>query len=111
MILSTFLTLLTVSRVLGGQVPSINGIWGGVSSSISARQSANSAMAAVTTPGKLRVTENSGVCETTPGVYQASGYGDLTATESIWFWFFAARNNADTAPLVLWFNGGSVSHE
>ena len=22
--------------------------------------------------------------ETTPGVYQASGYGDLTATESIW---------------------------
>ena len=61
--------------------------------------------------------------ETTPGVFQASGYGDLTATESIWFvlcrilhpanhlyslrfWFFAARNNPDTAPLALWFNGG-----
>lgn len=63
------------------------------------------------------------VLETTPGVYQASGYGDLTATESIWcvvhqviqvdkfiarhrFWFFAARKNSDTAPLALWFNGG-----
>ena len=22
------------------------------------------------------------------------------------FWFFAARNNSDTAPLVTWFNGG-----
>ena len=44
--------------------------------------------------------------ETTPGVYQASGYGDLTSNESIWFWFFAARNNPDTAPLITWFNGG-----
>jgi carboxypeptidase C (cathepsin A) len=22
------------------------------------------------------------------------------------FWFFEARNNPDTAPLVVWFNGG-----
>ena len=62
--------------------------------------------------------------ETTPGVYQASGYGDLAANKSIWFvlhlgcfsisfinvtdrfWFFAARNNPDTAPLITWFNGG-----
>jgi Serine carboxypeptidase len=22
------------------------------------------------------------------------------------FWFFAARNNPDTAPLITWFNGG-----
>lgn len=36
------------------------------------------------TPGKLRVVENSGVCETTKGVYQASGYGDLSATSSTW---------------------------
>ena len=95
------------------------------------------------TPGKLRgVVESSGVCgwfvlsplynstsiisflETTPGVYQASGYGDLTETESIWckcfillrsavcpmtpisrFWL-AARKNPDTASLMLWFNGG-----
>lgn len=67
--------------------------------------------------------------ETTPGVFQASGYGDLTATESLWcncfyvskfhacfsskpfsrFWFFASRTNPDSAPLTLWFNGG-VSH-
>ena len=96
------------------------------------------------TPGKLRVVENSGICgrcilfvgavvtvvfmvsaETTPGVYQATGYGDLTANESIWFvlhyegplydsyehftdrfWFFAARNNPESAPLITWFNGG-----
>ncbi|KAL0566456.1 hypothetical protein V5O48_015558 [Marasmius crinis-equi] len=63
----------------------------------------------VTTPGALRVTQDSGVCETTPGVTQASGYGDLTATESIFFWYFAARNSPSTAPLSLWFNGGPGS--
>ena len=39
---------------------------------------------AARTPGKLRVTENSGVCETTKGVYQASGYGDIDENNSIW---------------------------
>jgi len=61
------------------------------------------------TPGKLRVVENSGVCETTPGVYQASGYGDIAANKSIWFWFFAARKNPDKAPLITWFSGGPGS--
>ena len=64
------------------------------------------------------------LAETTPHVYQASGYGDIAADKSIWFvalraslfdfyehsikrfWFFAARNNPDTAPLITWFNGG-----
>ena len=27
---------------------------------------------------------------------------------SLRFWFFEARENPDTAPLVLWFNGGYV---
>ena len=36
------------------------------------------------TPGKLRVIENSGVCETTKGVYQATGYGDLSTNSSVW---------------------------
>jgi hypothetical protein len=63
--------------------------------------------------------------ETTPHVHQASGYGDLASNKSIWFvflfgislcnsyhrptnrfWFFAARNNPDEAPLITWFNGG-----
>jgi hypothetical protein len=64
--------------------------------------------------------------ETTRGVYQASGYGDVNADKSIWFvpsnwvflcfyyypcftarfWFFAARTNPNTAPLITWFNGG-----
>ncbi|KAI0743602.1 serine carboxypeptidase [Daedaleopsis nitida] len=58
------------------------------------------------TPGKLRnVVENSGVCETTPGVYQASGYGDIASDGSIWFWFFEARHNPDTAPLTVWLQG------
>ncbi|KAJ8462143.1 hypothetical protein ONZ51_g11095 [Trametes cubensis] len=58
------------------------------------------------TPGQLRVVENSGVCETTPGVYQASGYGDLSSTKSMWFWFFESRNDPENAPLTLWLEGG-----
>lgn len=61
-------------------------------------------------PGQLRgVVEDSGICETTNGVHQASGYVDISEDGSIWFWFFAARNNPDTAPLALWFNGGPGS--
>lgn len=44
--------------------------------------------------------------ETTPGVYTASGYADLTPTQHMWFWFFAARNDPDDAPLTIWLNGG-----
>ncbi|KAI0270406.1 serine carboxypeptidase [Gloeopeniophorella convolvens] len=63
-----------------------------------------------TTSGKLRgVIENSGICETTPDVYQASGYGDIANNQSIWFWFFEARQSADEAPLVVWINGGPGS--
>ena len=82
----SLISLLSFWRsVLGGQIPNR------VSESVKR------------TPGKLRVVvENSGVCgwlvpslfynstcvmpflETTPGVYQASGYGDLTETESLW---------------------------
>ncbi|KAI0945691.1 hypothetical protein AcW1_001853 [Taiwanofungus camphoratus] len=59
--------------------------------------------------GNLNITENSGVCETTPGVYQASGYANITtqfSVGSMWFWFFEARYNPDTAPFTLWINGG-----
>ncbi|KAA1476177.1 serine carboxypeptidase [Dentipellis sp. KUC8613] len=100
--------------VAGRQVPVVEGVLGGVATL--PRKSAPQTLVADAsdasskpTPGKLRVTENSGVCETTPGVYQASGYGDLTSSESVWFWFFEARNNPDTAPLVTWFNGGPGS--
>ncbi|KAF8802183.1 serine carboxypeptidase [Phlegmacium glaucopus] len=102
--------------VLGGQIPKINGVYGDVPSavlfaadSVIAQKKVLVESTIKTTQGKLQVVENSGICETTPGVYQASGYGDLTKTESLWFWFFAARKNPESAPLVLWFNGGPGS--
>ncbi|KAI0945689.1 hypothetical protein AcW1_001851 [Taiwanofungus camphoratus] len=104
------LAALPVVPVLGGQVPVVDGVLGGVRTSrTQAVGTASQVSASATTPGKLRVTENSGVCETTPGVYQASGYGDIASNESIWFWFFEARNNPDTAPLTIWLNGGPGS--
>jgi carboxypeptidase C (cathepsin A) len=61
--------------------------------------------------------------ETTPGIYQASGYADLNTNEHMWlvaleqliqkahsfslkFWFFEAREDPDNAPLAIWINGG-----
>ncbi|KAF8960015.1 serine carboxypeptidase [Flammula alnicola] len=93
------------------QIPVVGGILGGVPHSVPVADldKTQSLLASNTTPGKLRIVEQSGICETTHGVYQASGYGDLTSTDSIWFWFFAARNSPDSAPLTLWFNGGPGS--
>ncbi|KAI0634438.1 alpha/beta-hydrolase [Trametes polyzona] len=54
----------------------------------------------------LRFVRNSGVCETTPGVEQISGYLDVGTNMSMWFWFFEARHNPETAPFTLWLNGG-----
>ncbi|KAF8500344.1 alpha/beta-hydrolase [Russula emetica] len=112
---STFVALFALPALInGGQIPVIDGVIGGVSSpgahnfkNLAGAVSSNTSTPL--TPGKLRVVENSGVCETTPGVYQASGYGDLAANKSIWFWFFAARQNPDSAPLITWFNGGPGS--
>ena len=106
--LTSLLAILPVSTVLGGQIPVVNGVVGGVGSRPLSEDGTDplGVLPVARTPGKLRVTENSGVCETTEGVYQASGYGDLTSNESIFFWFFEARNNPDTAPLSVWLNGG-----
>ncbi|KAL5508781.1 hypothetical protein ACEPAG_4760 [Sanghuangporus baumii] len=57
---------------------------------------------------KLRFVRDSGVCETTPGVGQISGYIDIGPNMSMWFWFFEARHNPKTAPFTLWLNGGPV---
>ncbi len=80
-----------LSQVLAGQVPVHNGVIGGVPEASTRVISSAGVLAATgdgtavqTTPGKLRVVENSGVCETTPSVYQASGYGDLTTDQSLW---------------------------
>ncbi|TVY19573.1 Carboxypeptidase S1 [Lachnellula arida] len=50
--------------------------------------------------------KNSGICETTPGVNQYSGYFSVGKNMSMWFWFFEARNDSKSAPLALWLNGG-----
>ena len=50
-----------------------------------------------------------GACETTPGVNSFSGYIDLDEITHMFFWFFEARNNPDTAPTTLWLNGGPGS--
>ncbi|KIM60463.1 hypothetical protein SCLCIDRAFT_1216729 [Scleroderma citrinum Foug A] len=54
----------------------------------------------------LRYVMNSGICETTPGVTQYSGYITVGKNMSMWFWFFEARNSPETAPFTLWLNGG-----
>ncbi|KAJ6599973.1 alpha/beta-hydrolase [Mycena vulgaris] len=54
----------------------------------------------------LTYVKDSGICETTPGVGQMSGYIEVANDASLWFWFFEARNSPDTAPLTLWLNGG-----
>ncbi|KAJ4413605.1 hypothetical protein N0V82_008427 [Gnomoniopsis sp. IMI 355080] len=58
----------------------------------------------------LAYVENSGICETTEGVTTYSGYLDAdlnsASTMHMWYWFFSARNDASSAPLVLWLNGG-----
>ncbi|KAK0460685.1 alpha/beta-hydrolase [Desarmillaria tabescens] len=55
---------------------------------------------------QLRYVEDSGVCETTAGVHQVSGYIDVGTNMSMWFWFFEARESPETAPFTLWLNGG-----
>jgi len=58
------------------------------------------------TSSKLSYVIDSGVCETTPGVKQYSGYFSVGTKINMWFWFFEARHDPHTAPLALWLNGG-----
>ncbi|KAH7262819.1 putative carboxypeptidase S1 [Fusarium tricinctum] len=61
------------------------------------------------TRSKLSFVKNSGICETTPGVNQYSGYLSVGEDANMFFWFFESRNNPKTAPLVSWFGGGPGS--
>jgi hypothetical protein len=106
-----FLTIFALPALIrGGQFPIADGVVGGVPSpdahDFKTPKGAfddASAPAPTPTPGKLRVVEKSGICgeghlvydpprviltastETTHGVYQASGYGDIASDKSIWF--------------------------
>ncbi|KAF7291967.1 Acetylornithine aminotransferase [Mycena indigotica] len=108
-----YLASVSLSFVLlvnSAKIPIVNDIFGGLDSQARAQRIAKVQPRVVTTPGKLRnLVENSGICETTRGVYQASGYADIAADKSIFFWYFAARSNPSTSPLSLWFNGGPGS--
>lgn len=73
------------------------------------------------TGAKLEFVNNSGICETTPGVNQYSGYLSVGTNMNMWyatlalmlnevrnadetrrFWLFEARENPTTAPLAAW---------
>ncbi|TQN65798.1 Carboxypeptidase S1, partial [Colletotrichum shisoi] len=58
------------------------------------------------TNSRTRFVQDSGICETTQGVKQFSGYFDVGTDQNMFFWFFEARKDANTAPLALWLNGG-----
>ncbi|KAA8642808.1 putative carboxypeptidase S1 [Aspergillus tanneri] len=58
------------------------------------------------TGATLEFVKNSGICETTPGVNQYSGYLSVGENMNMWFWFFESRNDPKNAPLAAWFNGG-----
>ncbi|KAG5651454.1 hypothetical protein H0H81_008590 [Sphagnurus paluster] len=92
-----------------GQVPIIEGVVGGVSNLTHAPESEVLSAAVVTTPGKLRVVENSGVCEHLASASPTIAIDGVIETLNPRFWFFASRKNPDTAPLALWFNGGPGS--
>lgn len=55
---------------------------------------------------RMEFVNNSGICETSAGVNQYSGYLSVGSGMNMWFWFFEARNSPETAPLATWFNGG-----
>lgn len=57
-----------------------------------------------TSSAPYRFFKNSGVCETTPGVKTFSGYIQIGKNQSMFFWFFEARNNPKTAPFTVWLN-------
>ncbi|KAM5539968.1 hypothetical protein V8D89_006471 [Ganoderma adspersum] len=52
---------------------------------------------------RLRVTSPE-ICD--PTVKQYSGYLDISDTRHLFFWFFEARKNPESAPLMMWLNGG-----
>ncbi|KAH8826231.1 alpha/beta-hydrolase [Flagelloscypha sp. PMI_526] len=112
--LSLSLASLTLAQ---GEFPIIDGVIGGVPSANATSEIHGDSSFRDVDPGveiervagALRYTEDSGVCETKDRAYQASGYGDLTANKSLWFWYFDSRNDPDNAPLSLWFNGGPGS--
>ena len=117
----TLLRSLTILSSLGllasaGQIPKVDGVYGGVRTSTTestptpAFKEAVAQVSGTPVAGKLRFVENSGICgmlqsgpirwqsliflclirtklcklETTSGVYQASGYADITDDQSLW---------------------------
>lgn len=132
-----FVTTLPVLLVQAGQIPVIEGVVGGVPTSQSTHNSIghlvesfaqtplfpesrydtayhqtqdySKARKEKPSPGKLRIkSENSGICEETEGVYQATGYGDLSPMESIWYVLIPSFSDLYTlAHLILPRGSGS----
>jgi hypothetical protein len=66
LVFTVLFATLSLSQVLAGQIPVVNGVIGGVPSSTKRGMLDNgghdASVASPVTPGKLRVVENSGVC-------------------------------------------------
>ncbi|KDN39349.1 hypothetical protein RSAG8_08866, partial [Rhizoctonia solani AG-8 WAC10335] len=52
---------------------------------------------------KLRI-KSPKLCD--PSVKQYSGYFDVSEDKHLFFWFFEARDNPESAPVAIWLNGG-----
>lgn len=48
------------------------------------------------TGGKVEFVNNSGICETTPGVNQYSGYFSVGDNMNMWFWYSSMSPNSKT---------------
>lgn len=123
-----FSTITCVGLALGASLVSAAPLEGGSKDKLSfvERDGANfTVFEHAATGAKLEFVTNSGICETTKGVNQYSGYLSVGTNMNMCkfdpkrlperhpntdgnagFWFFESRNSPSTAPLALWLNGG-----
>lgn len=56
--------------------------------------------------GSYRLIQNSGICETTPGLLSVTGYIEIEKNQSMFFWYYSPRRTEPKPNLAVWLNGG-----